>query len=94
MLQTKEVRMTKMRNEETTVSEAIAQRSFPEGAALATVGVDVGCTVNTGNYSSVRLGVHVSLPCYPDRDAVEGGIQEAKDIANAALKEMVEGVKR
>jgi len=52
--------------EDDTESEILAVHRFPEGVNPAHVGFNASITVNLGNYESVKVGVLVSLPAYPE----------------------------
>ena len=53
----------------------------------AVVRVSVGATLNTGNYTSLRLGVDVSLPCYPEK--IEETFKKAEKFASHHLTQMI-----
>lgn len=44
------------------------QKALPESPAV--VGVTKKLTMNIGNYESVAVSVHLSMPCNPDKDSV------------------------
>lgn len=46
----------------------IQQKELPED--LATVSVGKKLTINLGNYESISVSVHLSMPCKPEKDAV------------------------
>lgn len=52
--------------------------------APATVGVDLGLTINTGNFESCRVSVSVSVPCY--KEEVEAAYDWAKDFVESRVK--------
>jgi hypothetical protein len=53
----------------------------------ATVGCELGGTVNMGNYEFARVGVTVSVPCY--REEVEGASSWAKDFVEERFKKEI-----
>lgn len=53
----------------------------------ATVGVELGATVNMGNYEFARVGVTVSVPCY--REEVDGASSWAKDFVEERFKKEI-----
>lgn len=57
--------------------------TFEEGGRIARVEVELGATINMGNYESLRVGVNVQLPCY--HEEVELALDEAQAIADAKL---------
>lgn len=73
-------------------NEVLEVRVFAEGVVPASAGVSLGATVNTGNYNSVKLGVHVTLPCYAEE--VELTLDRAQKIADRKLTAMMAEVKR
>ena len=44
------------------------QRDLPENVATVSVGKKL--TINLGNFESVSVSVHLSMPCKPEKDAV------------------------
>lgn len=52
--------------------------------APATVGVDLGLTINTGNFESARISVSVTVPCY--REEVESAYEWAKNWVEEKVK--------
>jgi hypothetical protein len=73
-------------------NEVLEVRVFAEGVTPASAGITLGATVNTGNYSSVKLGVHVTLPCYAEE--MEATLTRAQKIADRKLNEMLKEVKK
>ena len=57
----------------TETSETLTVREFLSPPAR--VGVDLSQTVNMGNYESVRVGVTLQVPCYPEE--AEGAYEYA-----------------
>lgn len=45
-----------------------AQKELPDNPAV--VGVTKKMTLNIGNYESVAVSVHLSMPCVPEKDSV------------------------
>lgn len=58
--------------------------------APANVGVDLGLTVNTGNFESARITVSVSVPCY--REEIDDAYRWAKEWAEERVKTEVADV--
>lgn len=52
--------------------------------APATVGVDLGLTINTGNFESARISVSVMVPCY--REEAESAYEWAKNWVEEKVK--------
>lgn len=52
--------------------------------APATVGIDLGLTINTGNFESARISVSVSVPCY--REEIDGAYEWAKNFVEERIK--------
>jgi hypothetical protein len=67
---------------ETTKDEVIEIHSFV--TAPATVGVEMGLTINIGNFESCRVSVSVSAPCY--KEEVDAAYEWAKDFVEARVK--------
>lgn len=55
----------------------------------AEVRVDLGATLNMGNYESLRLGVSLMLPCNPTPAAVEQAFAKAVKFTEAKLDKMI-----
>lgn len=55
---------------------------------LATVAVSMGQTINTGNYSSAKLGVIITMPC--NVADIDETFDFSKTWANNKMEEMVE----
>jgi hypothetical protein len=53
----------------------------------ATVGVELGATVNMGNYESARVLVSLTVPCY--REEVDGACSWAKDFVEERFKKEI-----
>ena len=53
----------------------------------ATVGCELGATINMGNYESARVQVNVTVPCY--REEVAGAFSWAKDFVEERFKKEV-----
>lgn len=45
-----------------------AQRNLPEHAATVSVGKKL--TINLGNFESISISVHLSMPCKPEKDTL------------------------
>jgi hypothetical protein len=73
-------------------TKLIETRHFPDGVGVAKVGVGVGATLNTGNYSSIRCDVYVELPCLPEE--VQETQAKARDIANTELKMFLDSAQK
>lgn len=67
---------------EEVIEETISVRRFLTAPAM--VGMELGATVNMGNYESARVGVSISLPCY--KEEVEPGYEYAKDFVEKRFK--------
>lgn len=48
----------------------------------AYVRVDGGLTKNLGDYNSAKIGVSVSLPCLPNKDAIKACYKEASELVD------------
>lgn len=72
--------------------EELEVRVFPEGAEPAKVSVGLNSTVNMGNYESLKLSVHVTLPCYVEE--VEDTFDKARDFCAEKLTQMLSDVER
>lgn len=72
--------------------EVLEVRVYADGVVPAAASVTLGATVNTGNYNSVKLAVHVTLPCYSEE--VEATLDRAQKIADRKLSAMMREVKR
>lgn len=57
-----------------------------QGVPVARVTVNASYTKNLGNYESARIGVEVSLPCFP----VEEEIVRAYDTSQKLMAEMLQ----
>lgn len=55
-----------IQHDEGTASEA--QKALPENPAVVSVGKKL--TMNIGNYESVSVSVHLSMPCQPEKTAI------------------------
>lgn len=53
----------------------------------AVVGVELGSTLNMGNYEAARILVHLTVPCY--REEVDGAYVWAKDFVEERYKKEV-----
>lgn len=53
-------------------------KSFPNGAPTATVGVSLGGVQGLPNYSSVRVGCEITIPCEATPEGIEGAYQQAE----------------
>jgi hypothetical protein len=53
----------------------------------AVLRVSLGTTLNTGNYTSLRLGVDLSLPCNPAK--LEAGFSAAEKFVASHLAKMI-----
>ena len=62
-----------------------------EGVELGEVGYNSSMTINLGNYESVKVGVHCSLPCYAEER--HEAFTAAKTLTDAKLMEEVDSVK-
>lgn len=67
---------------ETVKDEQISIHSFI--TTPATVGVDMGLTLNLGNYESARVSVSVVVPCY--KEEVSNAYEWAKEFVESRLK--------
>lgn len=54
------------------------------------VGVSLGMTKNMGEYNSLKMGVHISLPCLPTDKAVQKTYRKASRMAAEFLDEEYE----
>lgn len=70
--------------------EDLEVRVFPEGVEPAKVSVGLNSTVNMGNYESLKLSVHVTLPCYAEE--VEETFDKAQDFCEERLARMLSDV--
>lgn len=61
-----------------------------ECANPAYVGVNQGMTKNMGDFNSVKIGVHVSLPCLPDEDDIRRAYVKATKLVNEFMDEEYE----
>lgn len=72
--------------------EDIEVRVFPEGVEPAKVSIGLNSTINMGNYESLRLSVHVTLPCYAEE--VDAAFNKAQSLCEAKLSQMLSEVGR
>lgn len=57
---------------------------------MATVGFSLNRTFNLGEYESVKLGIHISVPCPPTDDGIEGAFDSAKEWTEQKLQECMD----
>lgn len=57
----------------------------------ATMGVKLGTTINLGDFSSARIDVFVSMPCYVEEAL--GALEQCYDLADKFLTKKSEEVK-
>jgi hypothetical protein len=60
----------------------------------AEVRVDLGATLNMGNYEALRLGVSLSVPCSPDPKHIETAFKYAAKFTEDKLDKMIQANKR
>ena len=72
--------------------EELEVRVFPENVEPAKVSVGLNSTVNMGNYESLKLSVHVTLPCYAEE--VEEAFDKARDFCEEKITQMLSDVER
>lgn len=70
--------------------EEIVERKKIEGPA-ASVGVNMGTTINLGNFQSARIDVQVTLPCAPED--VEATYKEVCDFARTHIREEAKSIR-
>jgi len=51
----------------------------------AYVGVNQNLTKNMGDYNSIKIGVHVSIPCLPDDDSIRDAYDRATELVGEFL---------
>lgn len=74
--------------EEKNVGHPIELADFGvDPACLARVGAEIGVTINTGNYESLKIAVSVSLPTYVEE--IEGAKKEVFRICEEEISERV-----
>jgi len=78
---------TKMKNGKMTQKKVGPVLKF-EGP-VAEVRVDLGATLNMGNYEALRLGVSLSLPCDPSPVKVEEAFKRAVKFTEDKLDKMI-----
>lgn len=61
-----------------------------ECANPAYVGVTQGMTKNMGDYNSVKIGVHISIPCLPEDDDIRRAYARASKLASEFMDEEYE----
>lgn len=67
-------------------NEKIGKEPMVFDQPVANVGVNGGLTINLGNYSSMRVDISLTLPCYV------GEIDACFDIAHKWVDERLEGI--
>lgn len=56
----------------------------------AYVGVNQNFTRNMGDYNSIKIGVHVSMPCAPDEDSIRETYEKVSTLVSDFLDEEYE----
>lgn len=79
--------------EEVSVTETQERLSVPNFNNLPTARVTVSghMTKNLGNYESARIGVEVSLPCYPVEEEVVRVYTELQELVGSMLDDQAKG---
>lgn len=62
-----------------------AQKDLQENAATVSVGKKL--TINLGNFESVSVSVHLSMPCKPEKDAVNQMFAKVNKWVDARITE-------
>ena len=65
--------------------DTIEVKTYPSEVVVGTVSFNEGVTINLGDFNSVKLGVHVTLPCVPEE--LEDAFQEAKRFVEFKVNE-------
>jgi hypothetical protein len=64
-----------------------------QGVPVARVTVTSHITKNLGNYESAKLGVEVSLPCFPIEEEIVRAYDKAQTLVAEILIEQLDGLK-
>lgn len=62
-----------------------AQRDLPENVATVSVGKKL--TINIGNFESVSVSVHLSMPCKPEKEPVNEMYKKVNSWVDARITE-------
>lgn len=71
---------------EVITEEKVSKSLFDEQPVVVSVGA--GLTINTGNYSSARCEVHISVPCANENQAVEDTYEFCKYFVDTKISEI------
>jgi hypothetical protein len=82
--------ITKEEESITDEQETIRVPNF-NGLPTARVTVSGHMTKNLGNYESARIGVEVSLPCYPVEEEIVRVYSEIQELVSDMLDEQLKG---
>jgi len=74
-------------------SENVTIEVTPFEGEVARVGLDAAMTINLGNYQSAKVGVFLSVPCYPEEahevfDVVKATVEKRMSEEVAEVQEM------
>jgi hypothetical protein len=62
-----------------------AQKELPENVATVSVGKKL--TINLGNFESVSVSVHLSMPCVPEKEALNSMYAKVNKWVDARITE-------
>lgn len=78
--------------EEEVSTQPLKVPSF-QGVPTANVAVTAHITKNLGNYESAKIGVEISLPCFPTEEEIVRAYDVCQKLSEAILAEQVAGLK-
>lgn len=80
------------RDRNVTPVESSDQPKVAMSGETAEVGVEIGGTINTGDFENIRYAVSVKLPCRPDDAALKAAHARAESFCEAAYSAQVRSV--